>query len=167
MVLALGAGCAAEGDEVDADRAEATLQQQRDDVRALARELASATEGAVDGSVSEALGRWEGCDSAFNDVYRNYRYSAQVRLEASRGDLLNRLEAVVAGAGLTVEPDDQEEDKLRASRDGLSVSFWQLPAGTSGALLITIHGECVDVPEDEREQWLHREEPDPNPLSHP
>jgi len=165
VALALVAGCAGEGDEVDADQAETTLEQQRDDVRALARELASATEGAVDGSVSEALGRWEGCDSAFNDVYRNYRYRAQVRLDAPRGDLLDPLEAVVAEAGLTVATDDQEEDKLRASRDGLSVSFWQLPDATSGALLITIHGECVDVPENEREDWLHREEPDPDPLS--
>lgn len=165
LLALLAAGCGDGGDDVDARQARVALEQQRDDVRALARELVAPTEQAIAGTVTTAAGRWEGCDSAFNDVYRNYRYSTQVRLDAPSGDLLGPLASVVEQAGLAREPDDQEPDRLRATRDGLSVSFWQLPDATTGALLITIRGECVDVPADEREEWLHRGEPDPNPLA--
>ena len=92
-----------------------------------------------------------------------------VRLDADGpadpGDLLAALHEVVADAGLTRTARTPQPDKLRAARDDLSVSFWQLPAGSEGALLLTVQGGCVDVPEDERDAWRDRRETEPDPLA--
>ena len=150
-------------DAVDGEEANASLEQQRDDVRALTRELTERSQAAIGASVRTARGRWEGCDSAFNDTYRNYRYLTQVRMDAT-GDLPAALGPVVADAGLIVDEEASEPEKLRASGNDLSVSFWALPEAAEGSLLLTVHGECVDVAEDEREEWLDRKETEPDPL---
>jgi len=165
LVGLLGAcGLVGGGDDVDGESAEAALEQQRTDIRDLARELQTATEQAVSGSTLTARGRWEGCDSAFNDVFRNFRYTATVRMDAvapGSGDLLAPLSGVAQEAGLTEEASD-DPAKLRASREGLTVSFWQLPEATpEGDLLISVYGECIDVAEDDREEWTKRRETDP------
>jgi hypothetical protein len=147
LVLALAAATTACGDEGDqvAEKDQLALEQQRDDVRGLAADLSSSL-----GPTSEAWGRYEGCDSAFNDVYRNFRYLAQLRLDAEPG---TSLEPVLDDAGLTRDEAASEPDKLRATRADLSVSFWSLPAG---GLLVTVQGPCVDVPEDARADWTSR-----------
>ena len=66
------------------------------------------------------------------------------------------LDPVLAAAGLTRDDSASEPDKLRATRDDLSVSFWSLPAG---GLLVTVQGPCVDVPEDARADWTSRGQP--------
>ena len=144
LVAAVVTGCGGGDDQVSDDRAVASLEQQRDDVRGLATELTASL-----GPTSEAWGRYEGCDSAFNDVYRNFRYLAQLRVEADAGSL----DQVLADADLTRDDAASEPDKLRATRDVLSVSFWSLPAG---GLLVTVQGPCVDIPEDARAEWTKR-----------
>jgi len=144
LVAALLTGCGG-GDDVSDDHASAELEQQRDEVRGLASELSASL-----GETSEAWGRYEGCDSAFNDVYRTFRYLAQLRLAAAPGE---PLDPVLAAAGLTRDEAASEPDKLRATRDDLSVSFWSLPAG---GLLVTVQGPCVDVPEGARAEWTKR-----------
>jgi hypothetical protein len=144
--VATGAtGCGGGGDQVSDDHAATRLEQQRDGVRGLATDLTGSL-----GPTSESWGRYEGCDSAFNDVYRNFRYLAQLRLDAAPE---GPLDPVLAAAGLTRDDAASEPDKLRATRDDLSVSFWTLPAG---GLLVTVQGPCVDVPEDARADWTQR-----------
>ena len=63
------------------------------------------------------------------------------------------LDQVLADADLTRDDAASEPDKVRATRDDLSVSFWSLPAG---GLLVTVHGPCVDVPEGARSEWTSR-----------
>lgn len=127
-----------------------SLEAQRADVDALTRTLAADAATAVTASVREAHGRWEGCRSAFPETYASYRYVARVRLEAA-GDLLAALAPVVGHA-----PDPAEPDRLRGRRDGLEYSFWALPEGSQGDLLLTVRGPCVDVPEGERDAWRAR-----------
>jgi hypothetical protein len=145
LVTAIMTGCGGGGDQVSDDHAVAQLEQQRDDVRGLATDLTASL-----GAITESWGRYEGCDSAFNDVYRNFRYLAQLRVDAAPDE---SLDPVLTAAGLTRDDAASEPDKLRATRDDLSVSFWSLPAG---GLLVTVQGPCVDVPEDARADWTKR-----------
>jgi hypothetical protein len=145
LVVAVLAGCGGGGDGVSDDHAEAQLAQQRDDVRALATDLAGSL-----GQTSEAWGRYEGCDSAFNDVYRTFRYLARLRVDAAPDD---SLDPVLTHAGLTRDEAASEPDKVRATRDDLSASLWSLP---TGGLLVTVQGPCVEVPEDARADWTRK-----------
>ena len=138
-------GCGGGDDEVSDDHAVPQLEQQRDDVRGLATDLT-----ATLGETSEAWGRYEGCDSAFNDVYRTFRYLARLRLDAAPE---HPLDPILQAAGLTRDDAASEPDKLRTTRGDLSASFWSLPAG---GLLVTVQGPCVDVPEDARADWTQR-----------
>lgn len=158
-----GCGSSDGGADVDSD-ASASLERQRTDVRALTRDLVTGAERAVAASVRTADARWEGCRSAFNEIYASYRYTAQVRLDAVARDLLASLGPVATDAGLAPSAAG-EPDRLRATRDGLEVSFWALPAGSQGALLLTVQGPCVDIPEDERDTWRDRREQQPDPLA--
>ena len=162
--LLLVAGCDPEGGTDVSSDSSSRLEQQRTDVRDLTRDLVTRMVASVDGSVRTADAHWEGCRSAFNETYASYRYAAQVRLDALADDLLLSLDAVVSDLGLAPAADAQP-DKLRATRDGLEVSFWQLPAGSQGALLLTVQGPCVDVPEDQRDAWRDRREDRPDPLA--
>ena len=146
LVLALAVAttaCGEEGDQVG-EKGPVALERQREDVRGLASDLSAAL-----GETSESWGRYEGCDSAFNDVYRNFRYLAQLRV----ADGTDSLDQVLVDADLTRDDSASEPDKLRATRDDLSVSFWSLPAG---GLLVTVQGPCVDVPEGARADWTSR-----------
>jgi len=145
LLAAVPAGCGGGGDEVAEDHAVPQLEQQRDDVRGLATDLSDSL-----GAVTESWGRFEGCDSAFNDVYRTFRYLARLRLDAAPE---SSLDPVLAAAGLTRDQTASEPDKLRATRGDVSVSFWSLPAG---GLLVTVQGPCVEVPEGARADWTQR-----------
>ena len=147
LVLALAAATAACGDEGDqvGEKGQVALARQRDDVRGLATDLSASL-----GATTESWGRYEGCDSAFNDVYRNFRYLAQLRIDAEPD---TSLDPVLEATGLTRDEAASEPDKLRATRADLSVSFWSLPAG---GLLVTVQGPCLDVPADSRADWTSR-----------
>ncbi len=163
-LLLVVAGCEPEGGTDVSSESSSRLEQQRTEVRALTRDLVTRTVATVDGSVRTADARWEGCRSAFNETYASYRYAAQVRLDALADDLRESLVAVVSETGLS-PAQDTEPDKLRATREDLDVSFWQLPAGSQGAVLLTVQGPCVDVPDDERDAWRDRQEDEPDPLA--
>ena len=49
---------------------------------------------------------------------------------------------------------------LGAERDGVTVSFGELP-DQGDYVLLSVTGGCVDVPEDERDAWLTKDEPTP------
>ncbi len=167
MLLLVGCGPAAsggDGADVSSDDASAALEQQRTDVRELTRSLVSGVRSTVEASVRAADARWEGCRSAFNETYASYRYAAQVRLDAVADDLPGALAPVATDAGLA-PTESAEPDKLRATRDGVEVSFWALPPGSQGTLLLTVQGPCVDVPTDERDAWRDRREESPDPLA--
>ena len=48
-----------------------------------------------------------------------------------------------------------------AERQEVGASFSELP-DQGDYVLLSVAGPCVDVPEDEREDWLTRDEPTPD-----
>lgn len=157
-------GCgAAGGDDASAD-AETVLEGQRAEVREAAGEVGRALVDRYSGDVLDSRGDWEGCDSAFMDEFRNFRYLATVRVSGGAGEPAHALADLVGDAGF--EPDEVGPDGISASTADLVLSLRPVPAGgSSGDWLLQVTGaECVDVPEGEREDWLRREEPSPSVL---
>ena len=109
---------------------EDALLRQRDAVRAHALDVRA----ALPGTPTEAWGRFEGCDSAFNDVYRTFRYLARLRY-AEVPDPLDVPEA-----------------------PGLTTETWAPPAG---GLLVTVHGPSVELPRAVRAEWTRRGSSEP------
>ncbi len=165
LLLGVLFACGEDGTVISGTESQA-LEQQRDDVRALAVTLTDGARGAVAAEVLTSDGDWEGCTSAFPETYRDYRYRATVRLSASSrdGDLLQPLRPVIDDAGLATSGQD-DPAKLRAGRDGIETSFWQLPPATAdagqGDLLLTVIGPCIEVPEDQRDAWRDKRESEP------
>ncbi len=149
---------------MDAADASQALEQQRTDVRAAARALLLGAEQELSATTRNSSGRFRGCESAFPEEFRNFQYLAQARIDTGPGSgasYLGRLRPVLEDAGFTVE-DLREEDNgfttLAAAKDDLSASF----VDTGGPFIgLDVSGPCVEVPEDQREAWLRKEEPDP------
>jgi hypothetical protein len=166
VVAVLGvSGCAiVGGDDAGSGEAEAALEAQRTDVRAAAAEVGRALTARVRGDVVDSRGDWEGCESAFMDELRNFRYRATVRVSGGAGEPVRALEALLTDAGFEV--DRVEADGIAASTPEVALTLLTVPAGgASGDWLVEVTGaECVDVPEDDRDDWLRREEPSPSIL---
>lgn len=167
LVLLAGLGaCGDPGneDQVDAEDASKALEQQRTDVREAAGVLLRAAEQALSGTTRTSSGRYRGCESAFPDEFRNFHYLAQARVDTgpdSAASYLARLRPVLEDAGFTVE-DLREEPNgfttLAAAKGDLSASF----VHTGGPFVgLDVSGPCIDVPEDQREAWLRKGEPNP------
>ena len=167
LVLLAGLGACADAggeDEVDADDASAALEQQRSDVRRAARQLALAAEQALSATTRTSSSGYRGCESAFPEEFRDFQYLAQARIDTGPGSgtsYLERLRPVLEDAGFTVE-DLREEPNgfttLAAARGDLSASF----VHTGGPFVgLDVSGPCVEVPEDQRDAWLRRDEPQP------
>ena len=167
LVLLAGLGaCGDSGgeDQVDAEDASKALEQQRTDVRAAAGVLLRGAERALSGTTHTSSGHYRGCESTFSDQFRNFHYLAQARVDTGPGSAatsLERLRPVLEGAGFTVE-DLREEPNgfttLAAAKGDLSASF----VHTGGPFVgLDVSGPCIDVPEDQREAWLRKEEPNP------
>ena len=167
LVLLAGLGaCGDSGgeDQVDAEDASKALEQQRTDVRAAAGALLRGAERALSGTTHTSSGHYRGCESTFSDQFRNFHYLAQARVDTGPGSAatsLERLRPVLEGAGFTVE-DLREEPNgfttLAAAKGDLSASF----VHTGGPFVgLDVSGPCIDVPEDQREAWLRKEEPNP------
>jgi hypothetical protein len=156
------------GDDVDVDPADATarLEAQRSEVRALVASLATGAAEALDGRVSAATGHWEGCDSVFPEGHRSFRYRGSARVEAGPGaarPYLDALSRALEEAGVSA-PTPGERPGGRTfdgSRGELEVRWSELP-GQGDYVLLDASGPCVDVPEDERDEWEGR--PDPAPI---
>jgi hypothetical protein len=167
LVLLVGLGaCGDQGgeDEVDAEDSTAALQQQRVDVREAARALLVAAEKALSGSTRNSSGIYRGCESAFAEEFRNFQYLAQARIDTAPGSgssHLEKLRPVLEDAGFTVE-DLREEPNgfttLAGAKGDLSASF----VHTGGPFVgLDVSGPCIDVPDDQRETWLRKDEPSP------
>jgi hypothetical protein len=169
VVLVLLAGLGACGsssgeDQVDADQASRTLEQQRSDVRQAARELLLAAERSLPGTTRSSTSGYRGCESAFNEQFRNFHYLAQARIDTGPGSgasYLEKLRPVLEDAGFTVGAPREEPNgftTLAADHGDLSASF----VHTGGPFVgLDVSGPCIDVPADQRDAWLRKDEPDP------
>jgi predicted small lipoprotein YifL len=167
LVLLMGLGaCGDQGgdDEVDANDASQTLERQRTEVRATARELVLAAEKSLQATTHNSSSGFRGCESAFAEEFRNFQYLAQARIDTAPGSgssHLEKLRPVLEDAGFTVE-DLREEPNgfttLAGAKGDLSASF----VHTGGPFVgLDVSGPCIDVPDDQRETWLRKDEPSP------
>jgi hypothetical protein len=165
LVLAV-TGCSGEnGDDVDPAQATAQLEKQRDDVRAATSELQRSAAKALGGTVTSSSGQWRGCESGGLEEYKNFRYLAGARIDVGGGDrpYLDRLQAVFEETGFgALEPGERPGGRtLHAERQDVAASFSELP-DQGDYVLLSVAGPCIDVPDDEREDWLTRDEPTPD-----
>lgn len=155
------AGCGTGGDQVDATDAGAALEGQRTDVRTAAAALVTGAVTALEGRPSHTTGRFEGCESAFNEEYRTFRYRATARIDVARGAApdLPGLAPVLADAGFgEATPGDRPAGRtLDAGQGDLAASFSQLDG--ANYVLLSVEGPCVEVPKDERADWAGRRDP--------
>ena len=168
LLLAAGlTGCGGEDDAVGTDEPDPTavLEQQRSDVRAAAAELVKGATETLGGRASQSLGGFQGCESAFNEEYRTFRYRATGRVDAgpaARRPYLEALEGVLSAAGFPdAAPGERPGGRtLAASRSGLDAEFSELP-GQGVFVLLAVEGPCVEVPEDQRGDWGDRTDAEP------
>lgn len=170
LVAVVASGCRT-GDDVNGDTggtgddATAALEAQRDEVRQAAADLVTGAVAALGGRPSNTTGGFEGCESTFNDEYKTYQYRANGRIDAGADagrPYVDALAAVLSDAGFG-EPAAGERpggQTLSAERGDLSATFSELP-GQGDYVLLTVHGPCVEVLEDDRDDWLTREDPTP------
>jgi hypothetical protein len=164
LLAALGACGRGGKDEVDPTDASRTLEHQRTEVRLVARDLVIAAEKHLPGTTRNSSSGFRGCESSFSEQFRTFQYLAQARIDTGPGSAasyLEKLRPVLEDAGFTVEDLRKEPNgftTLAAARGDLSASF----VHTGGAFVgLDVSGRCVEVPEDQREAWLRKEEPDP------
>jgi hypothetical protein len=154
-----------QGEAVEPDDATATLEAQRVEVRDLVATLATGAATALDGRVSTATGHWEGCDSVFPEGHRSFRYRASARIDVGSSatrPYLDTLGSALEEMGLTATPGERPGGRtLGGTKGDLELRFSELP-GQGDYVLLDVSGHCVDVPDDEREEWEGR--PDPAPI---
>ena len=169
-------GCATTGradplDGADPDRAATLLERQRGDVRAAARVMLRGAERRLAGTTAHSTGAWRGCESAGAEQYRNFRYLAQAGVDVPPGApeaQTAALRGVLEDAGFTpadAGPAGQRSAGLTSA--GLSGTRGDLTAVFSarGTVVgLDVYGPCIDVPANERDAWLRRDEPTPDLL---
>lgn len=167
VLLTLSACAGDDGDTMDepAD-ATAALESQRAEVRDLVSSLATDAAAALEGRVSAATGHWEGCDSVFPEGHRNFRYRASARIEAGPAAARPYLAALGRALGRAGVPEPTPGERpggrtLGGSSGAIEVRLSELP-DEGRYVLLDVSGPCVDVPQDEREEWEGR--PDPTPI---
>lgn len=168
-VLALGvigvAACGPEEDDVDSTDATTRLEQQREDVRAATSDLQRYAADTLSGTVTGSSGQWRGCEAGGLEEYKNFRYLADARIDVSAGTArpyLGALGDAFERAGFSAgEAGERPGGRtLVATRADVTASFSELPE-QGDYVLLSVAGPCIDVPEDERHDWLVRDEPDP------
>ena len=169
------ASCATTRDEepTGRDPAAALLDRQRADVRAAARAMLQGAERRLRGTATRGTGAWRGCESAAVEEYRNFRYLAQGRVDVGPGapeQTLSALRAVLGDAGFTAGevgpgPGGGRSTRLVGTDGDLTAVFSSTGGPSSGPVVgLDVYGPCVDVPEEERDAWLRRDEPTPDLL---
>ena len=164
LLVVLGACGRGGKDEVDSEGSSSTLEHQRTEVRLAARDLVISAEKHLPGTTRNSSSGFRGCESSFSEEFRTFHYLAQARIDTGPGSALSyfqKLRPVLEDAGFTVE-DLREEPNgfttLAGGKGDLSASF----VHTGGPFVgLDVSGRCVEVPEDQREGWLRKEEPDP------
>ena len=169
LVAVVLSGCRDGDDDVAGGAGDATaaLEGQRDEVRQAAADLVTGAVAALDGRPSRTTGGFEGCESTFSDEYRTFRYRATGRVDAGAAGqagrpYLDALAPVLTDAGFA-EPVAGERpggQTLTADRGDLTATFSELP-GQGDYVLLAVEGPCVEVPEDDRDDWQSRTDPSP------
>ena len=164
LLAALGACGRGGEDEVDANDASRTLERQRTEVRETVRGLVIAAENHLPGTTRNSSSGFRGCESAFNEEFRNFRYLAQARIDTQTGSAtsyFDKLRPVLENAGFAVEDVRKEPNgftTLAAAKGDLSASF----VHTGGPFVgLYVSGTCIEVPEDQREEWARKGGPNP------
>jgi hypothetical protein len=163
LVLAVLSGCSSGGDEVDGEKARRALEQQRIDVRSAAHGVLTALHHGLGGATSRSGGQYRGCESAFNDQFKNFRYLAQARVDVPQPASVGAVGGALRDAGF-----DEAGTRsipgggrsLRFAQGDLTASLTLYPDQTY--VLLDLSGPCVDVPEDQRDEWLAKDEPTPD-----
>ncbi len=158
LALAVLTGC--QDEEPAADAGERLLEQRdgaRDAMRVLLRELGA----DLGGTVGDATGNFEGCASDFTDDTTSFRYLARARVDAGAGapdPLLDAAPAALEAAGFgSVSRAAVPEGTAATGSDGpLEGSVTERP-GIGGWVIVDVAGECLEVPKDERDDWLARD----------
>ncbi|GAA4695735.1 hypothetical protein [Nocardioides conyzicola] len=166
LVLAVTA-CAGLGDGgADHEDAEKALLGQRDAVEETAQGLVAASQDVLGGEVLESRGRWEGCTSRFPEGYQDFRYIADVRLQARPGtpeDVGADLRTIAERSGYAVRG-SSAGDRVRVDDGAVAADLMDIPdLGAEGDVLIRLAaGPCVAVPQDDWPDWMSRDDPGPD-----
>lgn len=168
LLLVLSASGCAGSDDVDPGKAEEALLAQRDAVAETARGLVATSHEVLGGEVLESQGGWEGCAGRFPEGYEDFRYTADVRLDARPGsaeDVAGALRAIAEQSGYAVEEtaSSDPDDPVRVTDGSVSASLMDVPdLGAKGDVLIRLSADpCVQVPGDEWSDWMKRDDPGP------
>lgn len=158
VVLAVS-GC--QDDEPANAEAGERLLTQREDARAAMAVLMRELGADLGGTVGDATGNFEGCASDFTDDTTSFRYLARVRVDAGAGapdPLVAAAPPALAAAGFgSVEEGEVPEGTAVTGTDGpLTGSVTERP-GIGAWVIVDVAGECLEVPEDERDDWLARD----------
>ena len=164
-VVACGYGGGDDG-PVSQDAADRELEQQRTDVRDASAVVLRGAEKALAGQVVTGTGGWRGCESTFNDQHRNFQYLAEGRVDVTGPrPYLETVRAVLEDAGFVVGHESERPGgrSLSASKDAVSATFSELPE-QGDYVLLSVSGPCIDVPDDERDDWERKRDPSPTLL---
>jgi hypothetical protein len=138
----------------------AALERQRDDVRAATAGLLDAARSELGVEPEAPSGAFRGCESAFDQEFRSFRYLSQVRVDLASGadpGVSSRRLLQAAGFAPEAEPTPGPGDRrsLHATKGDLDAVVADTGAGAF--LLVRVAGPCVEVPEGDRRNWLTRE----------
>ncbi|SFH74314.1 hypothetical protein [Nocardioides psychrotolerans] len=141
------------------------LEGQRERARAAAAVLVTGVVDALGGSASRTTGRVEGCESASEDEFRTFRYTATGRVDVGASaspPFLDALVPVLEAAGFA-DPIPGERpggNTLEGSDGDLTATLSELP-GQGAYVLLSVEGPCLEVPEADRRDWQRRTDPEP------
>jgi hypothetical protein len=174
LLTGLGACAGTDGDDArdsaspGAEPAQTRLERQRSDVRAAARTLLHDAERRLGGRTALSAGAWRGCESAGIEEYKNFRYLGQARVDVPAGAVdpaLTPLRGVLEDAGFTAGEVRRGPGGGRTSLAGTRRDLTAVFSRTGGSAVgLDVYGPCVDVPEEDRDAWLRRDEPTPDLL---
>ncbi len=158
VVLAFS-GCQ-DDDPPEPDAGERLLEQRdgaREAIGVLMRELGA----DLGGTVSDATGNFEGCATDFTDDTTSFRYLARVRVDAGPGAPDPLVDAApdalgAAGFGEVSEAEVPEGTAVTGTDGPLEGSVTERP-GLGAWVIVDVVGECLEVPADDRDDWLARD----------
>lgn len=169
LLLVLPASGCGGSDDVDSGTAEEALLDQRDAVAETARGLVATSHDVLGGRVLESQGGWEGCTGRFPEGYEDFRYTADVRLDARPGtaeNVADDLRTIAEQSGYAVEETGSADpdNPVRLTDGSVSASLMDVPdLGADGDVLIRFTAApCVAVPKDDWQDWMSREDPGPD-----
>lgn len=166
--LLLGCSGAGPGEDggVATEDARRALEQQRRDARALAAEVLVAVERALPGRRNRASTDFRGCESGGLEHFRSFAYRVDARVDAGAGagrPYASRLRTALEELGLEVRAERRPGTTLlRAAREDVGVVLTERP-GAGDFVLVAVSGPCVDVPEEQSDEWLRRTDDEPLP----